>query len=135
MNLEAVQAIAQRAVRSYVVPLLLASPAGHASAQTATSDGRSLPLTIQVTQDVPVKISERRPDGSGGQERGTLYSNTSFRISKAQQFEMTEILGEGGCRIDFQGSNFELSSCPWLPGFRDHQADVFRVMDKSTEAP
>ena len=91
-------------------------------------DGTSLPITIEVLRDVAVKSSERKPDGSYGQERGTLYSRSSFHIAKGQRFRMIAILGEGGCRIEFQGALHELSSCPWVPGFTDAQADVFRIV-------
>ncbi|MDO8270591.1 MAG: hypothetical protein Q7U82_01550 [Gammaproteobacteria bacterium] len=84
---------------------------------------RDLPLTIEVTQDVQVKSSESR-----GQPRGTLYTAGNFRISKGQRFQMVAIGQEGGCRIIFQDAEHDLSSCPWLPGFRDHQQDIFVVI-------
>jgi hypothetical protein len=88
----------------------------------------TLPLTIEVAQDVPIKTSERRSDGSNGQERGVLYSTEAFRIGRGQTFEMTAVLREGGCRIRFQGEEHEPSSCPWLPGFADRQADIFQIV-------
>lgn len=117
------------AIRLGFLSVFLLTPAAQAAAQTTVWDGQSLPVTIEVSQDVPVRTSERRPGGSYGQERGSLYSRTALLIGAAQRFEMIEILGEGGCRIRFDGSEYELSSCPWLPGFRDHQTDIFRIVD------
>lgn len=86
-----------------------------------------LPVTIEVTQDVDVRSSERRPDGSFGQLRGSLYASKAFKIRKGQRFEMVKIYTEGECRIRFQKKEYDLSSCPWLDGFADHQADIFRM--------
>jgi hypothetical protein len=87
-----------------------------------------LPVTIEVARDVDVKSSERQSDGRYGQIRGTLYSSEAFRIKKGQRFQMVKIYGEGECRIRFQEKEHDLSSCPWLDGFRDHQTDIFRVI-------
>jgi hypothetical protein len=86
-------------------------------------DGKSLPITVQVTQDVPVG---RRYCVDG--RRGTLCSGVELRINKGQRFEMVEMLREGECRIDFMGSRYELASCPWMPGFRDSEADIFEIV-------
>ena len=86
-----------------------------------------LPVTIEVTQDVDVKSSERRPHGSFGQVRGRLYASKAFRIRKGQRFQMVKIYAEGECRIRFQRKEYDLTSCPWLDGFADHQSDIFRT--------
>jgi hypothetical protein len=114
-------------IRFSIIVASLVAP--FANAQAPIWDGRSLPITIEVLRDVPVKASERRADGSYGQERGSLYSSTAFRISRGQRFKMVEALGEGSCRIAFQGSEYVLSSCPWVPGFTDNQADIFSVVE------
>jgi hypothetical protein len=90
--------------------------------------GWRLPVTIEVKQDVNVRTSERRPDGSFGQERGSLYSSEAFQIKKSQRFQMIKIYTEGECRIRFQRKEYDLSSCPWLDGFADHQEDIFKVI-------
>ena len=41
---------------------------------------------------------------------------------------MVKIYDEGGCRIEFEKKRYDVSSCPWLDGFTDHQQDVFRVV-------
>ena len=98
-------------------------------AAPAQSD-RRLPVTIQVMQDVDVKTSERRPDGSVGQERGSLYSSKAFRIKKGQRFQMIKLLGEGECRIQFEKKIYDLSSCPWLEGFTDHEKDIYKIIQR-----
>jgi hypothetical protein len=103
--------------------------AASASAQVVPVwDGQSLPITIEVLRDVEVKASERHADGSYWQERGFLYAGAEFHISKRERFRMIEALGEGGCRIEFQGSQYTLSSCPWVPGFTDQQSDIFKIV-------
>jgi hypothetical protein len=87
-----------------------------------------LPVTIEVTRDVEVRTSEHLPDGSSHQLRATLYSSEAFWIRKGQRFLMMKIYTEGACRIRFKNGEYDLSSCPWLDGFRDHQTDTFRVL-------
>ena len=106
-----------------------------AVAQPVVWDGLTVPITIEVTSDVPVRSSERRPDGSFGQERGSLYSSQSFQIATGERFRMIEMLREGECRIEFQGSVYLLSSCPWMPGFTDHQTDIFRIVEVGDVRP
>ena len=86
-----------------------------------------LPLTIEVRQEVWV-IRNSQPSES----RGVLYLGSStvepFRLHTGQRFVMMRRRSEGGCRIRFQGREYEITSCPWLEGFRDHQSDVFKVI-------
>jgi hypothetical protein len=86
-----------------------------------------LPITIEVEQDVPVQ----RPVPGGKEQRGVLYvweaKSTAFQLKKGQQFQMVETGPEGSCRIRFRKKVFGITSCPWLDGFTDHQADIFRV--------
>ena len=118
-------------VKLGIAAIFLIAASDQTNGQTESTpvwDRQSVPITVEVTRDVPVKNTERRADGNYGQERGSLYSRTAFRIDKGQRFQMIEVLGEGGCRIEYQGAQHNLSSCPWLPGFRDHQADIFRIV-------
>lgn len=116
-------------IRFGLIVALLGSPLVSAQIRgTPVWDAESLPITIEVLRDVPVKTSARRTDGSYGHERGSLYSGTAFRISKGQRFQRVEMSGEGGCRIEFQGSQYALSSCPWVPGFTDNQGDIFSIV-------
>ncbi len=96
----------------------------HAGERVAGQTKWQLPVTIEVLQDVPV-----RADGGSRQVRGVLNVAVPepFTIGKGQRFQMIEILQEGGCRIEFEKRQSDVSSCPWLDGFRDHQADVFAV--------
>jgi hypothetical protein len=93
-----------------------------------------LPVTIEVTQDVEVKPHSELQQPGGGfsrEERGVLYIGRNlkaFRIKKGQTFRMIKIEAEGGCRIQVEKREYDLPSCPWLDGFRDHQADIFRVI-------
>jgi len=83
------------------------------------------PVTIEALQDVPAHIEE-----AGGQRRGVLYvgRGSSFIVQKGRRFLMVKVNAEGGCRIEFEKREYDVSSCPWLDGFRDHQKDVFRVV-------
>lgn len=83
----------------------------------------TLPVTIEVTKDVSGL------DGSHSwQKKGNLYSNRAFQIRKGERFQMIEVFSEGECRIRYRGNEYNLSSCPWLPGFTDHQSETFVVV-------
>jgi hypothetical protein len=84
-----------------------------------------LPVTIEVKQDVPVTNESQAVIG-----RGKLYSNVTepFVLKKGQRFQMVAVGQEGACRIRFGKREFEVASCPWLEGFRDHQRDVFSIV-------
>ena len=88
-------------------------------------DGASLPITIEVKQDVPVGL---RYCGIYFQ-RATLCSDGDFTIRKGQRFRMVEVLQEGGCRFEFVGSPHESPSCPWLPGSLDSQGDIYVIVE------
>lgn len=93
-----------------------------------TSAGRtkwSLPVIIEALQDVPAQV-----EGADGQRRAVLYVGPGqlFTVRKGQRFLMVKVYQEGGCRIEFEQQQYDVSSCPWLDGFRDHQEDVFRVV-------
>jgi hypothetical protein len=85
-----------------------------------------LPVTIEAVQDV----SARPVETGGGQARGVLYvgRGNSFTIKKGEHFLMVKIATEGGCRIEYEKRQYDVSSCPWLDGFRDHQEDFFKVV-------
>jgi len=88
-----------------------------------------LPVTIEVKQDVAVIHNPERYES-----RGTLYLEDwkakSFQLKKGQQFQMVKTGTEGSCRIRFEGQEYGLTSCPWLEGFQDHQADIFLIVRK-----
>jgi hypothetical protein len=89
-----------------------------------------LPVTIRVLQDVDVKSGEP----VGGQRRGTLYIGRAFRafvVKKGETFQMIQVGQEGGCRIRIEKREYDVSSCPWLDGFRDHQTDFYEVLTRS----
>jgi hypothetical protein len=84
-----------------------------------------LPATIEALHDVPAQSVQ------GSQQlRGVLYvsGGRSFTIAKGQRFSMVKVYDEGECRIKFENTEYDVSSCPWLDGFRDHQEDVFKVV-------
>lgn len=83
-----------------------------------------IPLTIQLRKDVEV-----RPDSGASQVRGILYGDTSLTIRKGERIVMQWVGSEGGCRVLYKQRQLELSSCPWLPGFADHQSDIFEIID------
>jgi hypothetical protein len=96
------------------------------------------PVVIEALQDVPVEAGE-----TARQRRGVLYVGRSegrFTIKKGQRLLMVKVYGEGECRIRFQDKEYDVSSCPWMDGFTDHQQDVFRVLsgdsgNRPTEKP
>ncbi len=88
------------------------------------------PITIEALRDVEVRTSERLPNGTQRQVRGVLYSSKAFIIRKGSRFQMIRDLGEGECMIRFKAREYELSSCPWMDGFTDHQSDVYKVVPK-----
>jgi hypothetical protein len=93
--------------------------------QSRTATRWHLPVTIRVLQDVPV-----RSDSQSTLQRGILYvgpKETEFVIPNGQTCEMIRVASEGGCQIGFEKLERDVSSCPWLDGFRDHQADIFNV--------
>jgi hypothetical protein len=83
-------------------------------------------VTIEALQDVPAHAET----GTGGQLRGVLYvgHGQAFTVKKEQRFLMVKIYDEGGCRIELEKRRYDVSSCPWLDGFTDHQRDVIRVV-------
>lgn len=87
-------------------------------------------MSVEVQRDVEV----RRSDG-GPEKRGTLYSSKTVVVRKGERLEMVQRLGEGGCRVLFKGQLYDLTSCPWLPGFQDHQGDIFKLQPAKASAP
>jgi hypothetical protein len=91
-----------------------------------------LPVTIEAVQDVSTRSVE-----TGGQARGVLYvgRGNAFTIKKGEHFLMVKIAAEGGCRVEYEKRQYNVSSCPWLDGFRDHQEDFFKVVTGRASAP
>ncbi len=115
-----------------IVFVIFSSYALTAVAQNETTtpslDDSDLPVTISVLQDVQINAVEEN-SGSDGAEPGSRYSLVTLGIRRDQQFQMIDIHLEGGCRIMFGDKQYDLASCPWLPGFRDHQENIFKVED------
>jgi hypothetical protein len=90
-----------------------------------------LPVTVRVLRDVQARGYTAEEHGTQA-ARGILYIalTARFVIRKFQTFQMVKIYAEGGCRIRFQNREHDVASCPWLDGFRDHQADIFEVLPK-----
>lgn len=84
-----------------------------------------LPVTIEALRDVLALSAEK-----GSQKRGVLYvgGGNSFTIKKGERFLMVKVYAEGECRIQFESREYDVSSCPWMDGFTDHQEDVFKVV-------
>ena len=111
-------------LRQAVTVATLAATTSISLAQTPERvkwDFESVPITVEVTRDVPVKRC--------GFERGVLCAQGDFVISRGGRFRMLEIGLEGGCTIEYEQSRYEVSSCPWVPGFADPQADVFVIVE------
>src|SRR5690349_16487462 len=86
--------------------------------QTRSIPGWHLPVTVEVTRDVEVQSSAH----VSHEARGTLYSWTrlshrAFWIKRGERFQVVKIYSEGECRIRFKNRDYDITSCPWLPGF------------------
>ncbi len=97
------------------------------AAEFGVDYGWGLPVTIEVLKDVKAVVGH--PPG----KRGILYSNAPFSISQGKCFDMIEVHQEGGCKVSVEEKVYDLSSCPWLTGFRDHQGDIFKVISTGSE--
>jgi hypothetical protein len=107
-----------------IVAFSVSASASLAQTPTRVSwDFRSVPITIEVTRDVPVKRC--------GFERGALCAQAEFTIPRGDRFQMLEVGLEGGCTIEYRGARYEASSCPWVQGFADQQADIFVIVEVS----
>ena len=116
-----------RRFASFSVILLFLALGIPAQKEPNRPKGAHLPVTVEVKQDV-----EATHESVGGQLRGKLYlggrASKDFLLKKGQRFQMVAVGQEGGCRIRFESREYDLSSCPWLEGFRDHQADIFSIV-------
>jgi hypothetical protein len=96
-------------------------------------DGKSVPITVQVSKDVPVRSIQKHSQTGARMERGTLYSKQEFVITAGEQFRVTELSREGMCTIEYRGRNHFLHACPWMPGFSDPQMDIFSIIKVGSE--
>jgi len=100
----------------------VAASLSHAQTPNRISwDYESVPITVEVTQDVPVKRC--------GFERGALCAQAELIIPRGDRFRMLAVGVEGGCTIEYRGSRYEPSSCPWVLGFADAQSDIFVIVE------
>jgi hypothetical protein len=90
------------------------------------------PVTIEVQRDVKV-----RHNSDGREVRGALSLNDKnakpFLLKKGQRFRMIRIGQEGSCRIRIEKKEYDLTSCPWVEGFTDHQSDIYRFAIRGFE--
>jgi hypothetical protein len=101
--------------------LAVAVSASFAQSERVAWDRKSVPITVEVTRDVPVK--------NCGFEQGALCARAEFVIPRGGRFQMLAVGLEGGCTIEYRGVQHEVSSCPWVPGFTDPQANVFVIVE------
>lgn len=86
-----------------------------------------LPVTMKVTQDVeviPYFHLERHRRGT--LEVGGNAKVKAFTIKKGETFQMTELLGEGECRIRLLSKEYYLVACWWLEGFANRESDIYQ---------
>jgi hypothetical protein len=91
-------------------------------------DGKTVPITIEVSKDIRVYSKTPRPD-EPKHERGSLYGNGDFTIVSGRRFEVVKLLPEGTCRIEYVGRSYDLISCPWMAGYADPRADIFKIVE------
>jgi hypothetical protein len=82
-----------------------------------------LPATIEALRDV-----EAGPYNARREQRGVLYTDRVFKIRKGERFQMVKVYSEGSCRIRFKSKEYDVSSCHWLEGFTDQEADIYKVI-------
>jgi len=112
-------------IRQAVTVAIFASATSLSFAQTPQRvnwDFKAVPITVEVVRDVPV-------GGRTCGARGTLCTSAEFVIPRGGRFQMLEVGLEGGCTIEYQQSRYEVSSCPWVLGFTDPQAEVFVIVE------
>ena len=105
-----------------ILALLVSSGSVPTEMQVPPGD-TTVPVTVELRRDVAVRRA-----GLGGQRRGILYADTAFTLKRGARIVMIAVGQEGGCRVRVAQHTIEVFSCPWLPGFADHQRDVFRVV-------
>jgi hypothetical protein len=105
-----------------------------------------LPATIEALKDVTVvlrtdgrrlrgELDVATPPPGFVHERPEPREYVLGPIRKGERFEVTEILEEGGCVIKIARRVFNVGSCHWLEGFRDHEDDFFKVVSGRVRAP
>jgi hypothetical protein len=97
--------------------------------QARSIPGWHLPVAIEVARDVEVKPTL----GVSHEARGSLYSSNRASskpvlIKSGERFQMVKIYSEGQCRIRFKNRDYDVTSCHWLPGFSDPEADIYLVL-------
>jgi hypothetical protein len=99
-----------------------------ALAEGITWDGKAVPITIEVLKSIHVYSKEPHPD-EPKHERGSLYGNGDFDLALGQRFKVIRLFREGTCRIEFGGQEYDLSLCPWMPGYADPRTDIFKIVE------
>jgi hypothetical protein len=99
-----------------------------ALAEGVAWDGKTVPITIEVSKSIRVYSKMPRPE-EPKHERGSLYGNGDFLIAAGHRFKVVKLLPEGTCRIEYAGHSYDLILCPWMPGYADPRADIFRIVE------
>jgi hypothetical protein len=99
-----------------------------ALAEGVAWDGKTVPITIEVSKGIHVYSKEPRPE-EPKHERGSLYGNGDFHIAAGQRFKVIKLFREGTCRIEYAGHDYDLSLCPWMLGYADPRADIFKIVE------
>ena len=88
------------------------------------------PATIEVLQDVTVNTGLM-----GDFKRGVLQAAPlpwrrmpPFTLRRGERFQMLRVEDEGGCIVRIRHHTYDVSSCYWVSGFADAQADIFKVV-------
>ena len=96
--------------------------------QAGTKPSADRPVTIEVLKDVSLEPFDTSKEHLKGL---LLFFNEQkpVVIRRGQTFQMIRPWGqmEGGCLVRYQRKEYEISSCFWQEGFRDHQTDFFVV--------
>jgi hypothetical protein len=86
------------------------------AAKATTQPLVASPSSIEVTEDVSLEPYEYEREGKRFRAILQFFNDEEkVVIRRGQRFQMISNVGqmEGGCRIRFEGKNYELASCFW----------------------
>ncbi len=106
--------------------------AGCAKAPSPSDPREPTPSSIEVTEDVSLEPYEYEREGKRFRAILQFFNDEEkVVIRRGQRFQMISSVGqmEGGCRIRFEGKDYELASCFWQGGFADNRSNIFVVIE------
>jgi len=87
-----------------------------------------LPVTVEALRDVPIRLLGQDLNVPRGVLCFVLVTQQATVVRRGQTFQTVQLLPENGCRLRVAGENYDVMSCPWMDGSKDHQGDIFKVV-------